>query len=175
MRASALLKFFFIGLCLGSFSADAKNKLCHLVLTEEPNFYIYLQEGNLDHVVRGSYPWKDDDGFREMIGRARDYISNMKSLSQKQNTQLWEALAERISHHTSGYMKNHKAFLSDGSVAYYSDAGRFLGKEDTEKFYYYFVFPPDASMHYARRSASTLPNAPDFDWRSGNDSIRRLK
>lgn len=152
--------------CVGSLAATPK---------EEANFYIYLQEGNLDRIIRGEFPWSNDDDFQKMIGRAREHIASMKGLSQKQNIQLWEAYVERISHYTSGYMKNHKAVQSDGTVIFYSDSGRFLNQNRIDFFYYYFAFPPDASMFYAKRNASTLPNEPNFEWRNGNDSLVQLK
>lgn len=170
-RIICLLSF-----CFGLQFLEAKFKLkCVVQLKGDPDFYTYTQQGSLDFVVRGPWPWNDSDTFTEMIGRARQFIASKRELNQHQNILLWEALADTISAHTRGYMKNHKAILEDGTVVYYSDKGVALNRESDGAFYYFFVFPADGSMHYGKRSANQLPTADRFDWRENNDSLRQLK
>lgn len=144
--------------------------LCLEKLSGDPDLYIYMHESNLDRVIRGEWPWKDSDGFQQMIGRARDFIVSKTNLTQDQNVRLWEAYADRISFHTRGHMKSYKETLSDGTVVFYSG-----NHQDRTAFYYFFAFPVDGSMHYGRRSADLMPTDRGFNWKNGNESLRQLK
>lgn len=172
-------RVFFKFLCLSIFLCDisttqAKSN-CVNHLQGDPDLYIYTQDGNMDKVLRGEWPWSNRDGFPEMIGRARAFIASKDKLNQKQNTALWEAFAERISFHTRGYMKNHKTTLEDRTVVFYSEPSDTRLSHDSKSFYYFLAFPPDGSMHYGKRQATELPTEPDFNWQIGNENLRKLK
>ena len=138
------------------------------------NFYIYLQEANLDAVIRGTYPWSDREGPPIFVKRAREYIASKKELSQKQNIDLWEAFVERVSFYSQGHMKNFKLTRNDGTILYYSDL---LGKVNGEggTHFHYFAFTPDGAMYYGTKKAKYFPMNSSHNWLTANEEFKQLK
>ncbi len=174
---------FQVSLLLGPFTLDARvvssaiKESCHSKLATRlgvDNFYIYLQEGNLDAIIRGSYPWSDREGPPVFVRRAREFIASKKELSQQQNIRLWEAFVERVSYYSQGHMKNFKLTRNDGTVIYYSDL---LGKIDGVggTHFHYFAFTPDGSMYYGTKKAKYFPMTSAQRWMSANEEFQKLK